>query len=143
MNEPLPQFVLDAFALLAFFQGEPGAKRVEALLDRAREQDAQLHLCLINYGEALYLIERRRGVEAARKAINILDHLPIVVVEADRPLTFAAARIKAHHRLSYADAFAVALAQELDAAIVTVDPELKSVEGLVRIEWLDQPNAPQ
>jgi len=141
VKETPPQFVLDAFTILAFFQGEPGAKRVEALLDQAREKDAQLHLCLINYGEALYLTERRRGVEAAREAINIIDHLPIVVVEADRTLTFAAARIKAHHRLSYADAFAVALAQELDAVIVTGDPELKSVEELVRIEWLDQPNA--
>lgn len=49
--------------------------------------------------------------------------------------------IKAHYRLSYADAFAVALAQKLDAVVVTGDPELKSVEELAHIEWLSQPNA--
>lgn len=141
MKDTLPRFVLDAFALLAFFQGEPGAERVKALLDQARGKEVQLHLCLINYGEVLYLIERRRGIEAAREAINIVDHLPIVIVGADRALTFAAARMKAQYRLSYADAFAVALAQALDAMIITGDPELKSVEGLVRIEWLNQPNA--
>jgi len=33
----------------------------------------------------------------------------------------------------------VALAQQLDAVVVTGDPEFKSVEGIVRVEWLEQP----
>ena len=38
--------------------------------------------------------------------------------------------------MSYADAFAIALAQELNATIVTGDPEFRSVEKIVDILWL-------
>jgi ribonuclease VapC len=48
----------------------------------------------------------------------------------------AAAQIKAQYPISYADAFAVALAQELNAAIVTGDSEFKQVESIVKLSWL-------
>ncbi|MGB9890127.1 MAG: PIN domain-containing protein [Anaerolineae bacterium] len=54
----------------------------------------------------------------------------------DRDLTFAAAHVKAYHSISYADAFAAALARKHDATLVTGDPEFQKVEGLIRIEWL-------
>ena len=116
-------------------RGEPAAERVQALLAEAGR--LRLYLCLVNYGEVIYISERKGGRPAAEEAIRIVDALPVEVVPADRNLTFAAAHIKAHYPLSYADAFAVALAQQLDAVIVTGDPEFKSVEGIVRIEWLE------
>ena len=45
-------------------------------------------------------------------------------------------RCKATHTISYGDAFAVALAQELEATLVTGDPEMKSVETSINIMWL-------
>jgi predicted nucleic acid-binding protein len=48
----------------------------------------------------------------------------------------AAARLKARHTISYADAFAVALAQELGAPVVTGDREFEHVESLVEVLWL-------
>ncbi len=50
----------------------------------------------------------------------------------------AAARIKAEHPLSYADAFAAALAQELGASLVMGDPEFKTVESTVNVMWLNR-----
>jgi len=47
-----------------------------------------------------------------------------------------AAQIKTQYPISYADAFAVALAQELNAIIVTGDPEFKQVESIVTLFWL-------
>ena len=40
--------------------------------------------------------------------------------------------------MSFADAFAAATAMELNAALVTGDPELRALEdaGLVRLEWV-------
>jgi len=108
-------------------RGEPAAKRVQALLAEAGR--LRLYLCLVNYGEVIYISERKGGRPAAEEAIRIVDALPVEVVPADRNLTFAAAHIKAHHPLSYADAFAVALAQQLDAVIVTGDPEFKERGG--------------
>jgi len=129
-------YVLDAFALLAYLRGEPGAERVRDLLLRARSGEARLYLCLVNYGEVLYISERQGGRPAAEEAIRIIDHLPLETVLADRDLTFAAAHLKARYPISYADAFAAALAQKLSATLVTGDPEFRKVEALVEIEWL-------
>jgi uncharacterized protein len=43
---------------------------------------------------------------------------------------------KAHHRLSYADAFVAASAQRNGAALLTGDPEFRALEGELHIEWL-------
>jgi len=50
----------------------------------------------------------------------------------------AAARLKAHHLISLADAFAAALAKTYDAQVVTGDPEFESLDRkkLVSILWL-------
>lgn len=131
-------YVLDAFAVMAFLRDEPGGPKMRELIQAAAREEIQLYLCLINYGEVLYMVERRWGEIELRKVIARLDDLPIQVMPIDRSLTLAAAHVKAHHPLSYADAFAVALAQKLDAMVVTGDPEFKHVEELVHIEWLPQ-----
>ena len=47
-----------------------------------------------------------------------------------------AEQVKAHHAVSYADAFAIALAQEKEAPVITGDPEFEKVEYLVKVIWL-------
>ena len=138
MSVERPRYVLDSFALFAYFGSEPGEAQVKSVLARARADRVPAYLSIINYGELIYITEREQGATAARRAIAAVDQLPVVVVEADRRLTFAAAHIKAHHPLSYADAFAVALAQDLHAALLTGDPEFRQVEHLIPIEWLPQ-----
>jgi predicted nucleic acid-binding protein len=44
----------------------------------------------------------------------------------------AAAKLKAAHKLSFADAFIVALAQRLDAVLVHKDPEIENLGAVVR-----------
>jgi len=131
-------YVLDSFALLAYLGAEPGESQVKAVLARARQKQAEVYLAIVNYGEAVYITEREQGLPAAQRMIAAVDQLPIIVIEADRRLTFAAAHVKAHHPISYADAFAVALAQQQRAILLTGDPEFRKVEQLVTIEWLPQ-----
>lgn len=131
-----PRYVLDTFAVMAYLRGETGGEAVRDLLRRAHNKEVALSLCLVNYGEVLYMTERKGGLEAAQEAIRIVEQLPLEVAPVGRALTFAAAHIKAHHPISYADVFAVALAQELEATVVTGDPEFRSVEGLVPVQWL-------
>jgi ribonuclease VapC len=130
-------FVLDSFAYLAYLNDESGAETVEQILASAAYGTSRGWMTIINAGEVLYATERRRGPNAARAAIALLDLLGIRIVDADRQLTFAAAHIKAGHTLSYADAFAAALARSLNAVLITGDPEFQSVESLIRIEWLE------
>ena len=53
-------------------------------------------------------------------------------------MSLAAAHLKAQHPISYADAFVVALAQQMQATLLTGDPEFSQVESLVAVEWLLQ-----
>jgi len=132
----LPAYVLDSYALLALLGEEACASKVQAVLAKGVAGRAVVFLSIINYGEVLYIVERRRGLEAARTAAAFIDRLPVHVLEADRRLTFAAAHIKARFAVSYADAFAVALAQAHNAHVVTGDPEFRRTESLAPVEWL-------
>ncbi len=129
-------YTLDSFALLAYLRQEPGYPRVLEVLQGAQAGQWSVYLSLINYGEVLYISERLGGRRAVEETVRIVDNLPLEIVAVDRPLTFQAAHIKAHYRLSFADAFTVALALEKGVTILTGDPEFQSVEGLVEVEWL-------
>ena len=131
-----PVFVFDSFALLAYFNGEAGKERVFKLLKSAQDGQVRILLCMINLGEILYTVERRRSLIQAQLTQALIESLPIHPVEVDRDLVLDAAHIKALHPLSYADAFAVALALREGATVLTGDPEFKSVENLVKVEWL-------
>jgi len=128
--------VLDSWALMAFFNGEPAAPRVRDRFDHAMESGGLLALCVVNWGEVVYQFERAGGSSAAASVIGDIDNLPIEVVPVDRGLTRLAAGFKARGGLSYADAFAAALAKERNAGLLTGDPELKTLENEIKILWL-------
>jgi len=129
-------FVLDSYAILAFLENEAGAARVREILEQGQQERAVIYLSMINYGEVVYITERELGLSAAQRVIAAIDQWPVTLVEADRKLTLAAAHVKAHHAISYADAFAVALAQSRQATLLTGDPEFHKVENLVTVDWL-------
>ena len=130
-----PRYVLDSYALLAYLQNEVAADQVEALLDQAAERSATVHMSLMNLGEVAYILERRLGAQY-RKVLDELMAFPIQFEEVTLDRILNAAHMKANHVLSYADAFTVALAQELDATVVTGDPEFKQIESTASVLWL-------
>jgi ribonuclease VapC len=132
------RYVLDANALLAYFLAEPGADVVRRSLDAASSGEAELHMSLINYGECVYNVERRYGLAAVTRLQMFLDNYPITYHEVDQRRVLEAAHIKARYPISYADAFAAALAEELGATLITGDPEFHAVEHLVAVEWLTE-----
>lgn len=91
---------------------------------------------VVNLGEVYYVLSRRKGVDVANIAVALLKREPITFVVADERPALMAGRIKAFHKLSYADTFAAATAIDLDAVLLTGDDEFKSVEDKAKIEWL-------
>jgi ribonuclease VapC len=138
MTDEPTGYVFDSFALLAYFGNEPGAETVEQLLRQAQDQTITLHLSLMNLGEVYYITRRERGRDVAVATLALIDQLPIYQQAIDRPRVLAAATLKASHAISYADAFAAALAQQLHGPVVTGDPEFHKVAALVEILWLPQ-----
>jgi predicted nucleic acid-binding protein len=129
-------YVLDAFALLSWLKKEPGADRIVSLLRQASKGQVKILMCVINLGEVIYRTLRQYGQERRQEVLVLTQALAIEFVDVDRSLALAAAELKGVHRMSYADCFAAALAQRLDAAVVTGDPDFRQVEQLVAIEWL-------
>jgi predicted nucleic acid-binding protein len=132
---PRAFYVLDSYALLAYFGDEDGADIVADLIKRTTE-DVSLFLSLINFGEVAYITEREKGTQQAVELLEDIRRLPIILSRIDEERVLAAAHLKAYHPVSYADAFAIALAQEFSAAVVTGDPEFKRVESVVPVLWL-------
>ena len=128
--------VLDTWAMLAYLNSEPAAQEVRQVLRKARRNEVLVLFSLINYGECLYVIEREQGLQAAQRAVGIIDELALLVVPADRSLVFEAAHIKARYPISYADAFAAALAKQNRGLVMTGDPEFRAAEPEVAIHWL-------
>lgn len=133
-----PVYILDAFALMAYLNGEPAAQRIRDLLDEGKSGKCDICMSIINLGEVLYTMERNYGLNKAHESLTIIQSLPIEVLPADDQAVFAAAHIKANHPLSYADAFVVVAAQKLNGVVMTGDPEFQDVTELAKIEWLNR-----
>ena len=128
--------VLDSHALLVFLRGEAGDEKVAALLEAASERDHPLHMTEVNYAEVKCMILRKDGAERWAGIARDLATLPLEFHPATRTLADLAADFKARYKLSLADAFALALAREKNAPLVTGNPEFKAVEKEVKIDWL-------
>jgi uncharacterized protein len=132
------RFVLDAWALVAMLQGEePAARDVRDLLQQAQSDDTiQLFVSVVNLGEVYYIISRARGDNEAQESIDDLKKQPLTLISATDERVMAAARFKAAHPVSYADAFAAATSLELEAILVTGDPELVQLKEHLRLQEL-------
>lgn len=131
--------VLDSWALIAFFEDEPAAEEVESLLVKAEIGRHKLLLSVISWGEVYYNTMREASQEAAEQKAKEIAGLAIELVGIDDTnleLTRQAAIYKATRKMSYADAFAAALARIRNAELVTGDREFRFVEDEIKIDWL-------
>ncbi len=113
-------YVLDSYALLAYFEAEPGSDRIRELLEAAKGEQCHLYMCVVNLGEVMYIVERERGLPKAQETLARIDELPIEIVNADRSLTLAAAHLKMDCPIAYGDCFAAALSQLKNATLLKV-----------------------
>ena len=132
----LSVYIMDAFALMAYLNGEPAAQRVREILDDGEKAKCHIYMSIINLAEVLYNLERNYGLGRAQDALAVIQSLAIEVLPADDQTVFSAAHIKANHPVSYADAFVIVAAQKLDGIVMTGDPEFYDVTELAKIEWL-------
>lgn len=128
--------VFDSWAVLAYLGDEASSQEVTDLIAGAHENRAPMYMSSINAGEVWYILAREISETDADKAVADLARLGVELVDANWPLTRIAAGFKAHHRMSYADCFAAALAKDRKADLVTGDKEFKQVDGEVSIRWL-------
>jgi uncharacterized protein with PIN domain len=130
------KFVLDSYAILALVEDEPGA---QVVADIILDESAEPCLSLINLGEVYYIVFRRQGEAAADEIVrSVRQEEGLDIAGVSWPRVQHAARLKAGGGLAYADAFVLGLAQELDASLVTGDPELRLAATRlgVKLVWI-------
>ena len=134
----MKSYVLDANAVLRYFavgDGE-GGEKVRGLFEQAERSQAQLSMSVINLGEVFYILLKHVGEQRALHYIQALQHA-VTMVDADMKRTIQAATLKHQLKLGYADSFAVALALESRATLVSADPGFEKVGK--SLKWMRLP----
>lgn len=125
-------YVLDTSALFTLVEDEPGADRVEEVLRNERVWLPWLVLL-----ELAYVTRQEKGEAEAEYRYSLAKSLPATVLwEADEPTLLTAARYKASHRVSLADAIIAAFAARRGAVLLHKDPEYEALAGEVDLEAL-------
>lgn len=128
--------VLDSYALMAFFEDEPGADFVREVLLKAEEGGVKLLMSVVNLGEVWYSIARTNSTKIADQYAQEIMGMAIEIVEADWELTHQAAAFKVNGNISYADCFAAALAKIHKAELITGDEEFEVLQDEIKITWI-------
>ncbi|MCY7410701.1 MAG: type II toxin-antitoxin system VapC family toxin [Chitinophagales bacterium] len=120
--------VFDSYALIAHFKKEKGHEIVSEILSAIAVGERFGFLSLINLGEVYYMVHGKHGKSSADQSLHVIHTMPIEIIAPNYEITIVAAKLKANHEMSYADAFAAALTISMKATLITGDKEFKSLE---------------
>jgi predicted nucleic acid-binding protein len=135
----VPNYLLDACALIALLNDENGADIVSDLLDQAKRGEITLSVHAINLIEVYYDCIRVDGLDRADAFIKeIYNTFPVNITESlDPAIVREAACLKAAGKMSLADTILVATAFCTGATVVTCDHvDLEQVEQQKHISIL-------
>lgn len=129
----MKRVVLDASALISFFEDRSGGEVVEKLVTDSVAGKAEIFMSVVNWGEVYYSTWRAHGQNAARQMAAEVSQFPIQVMNADLELTKSAAELHAKYNLPYADCFAAAFSKSWNAQLLTSDRDFAKVKSEIEI----------
>lgn len=129
-------FLLDTSAVLAYFDDEEGADRVGQLLTLSGHRRIALYASFVTLIELRYIIMQERDEASADHVVGLFKSWPVELAYPNEVQSLLAARFKATHQVSLADAIIAAQAFHLHACLVHKDPEFDSLAGEVKLESL-------
>ncbi len=122
------KYILDSSAFIALFEDEEGAEIVQNLLEEARNGNIVVFASFVSYTEIFYVTYQEEGEEEACRRINLMNELAMTRIDSSHELGIKAGKLKAIHRISFADAWVAATALMLDATLVHKDSEFEVLE---------------
>jgi predicted nucleic acid-binding protein len=123
------RYLLDTSAVLSLTDQEDGSERVEELLDRATAGEVEVEVCAVSLMELYYITLQEQGEDQAIHLVGLVKSWPIQWIYPDERMLLFAGRLKAFHRLSFADAVIAGVAKLREAVLVHKDPEFEALAG--------------
>src|ERR1700733_12702049 len=115
-----PIFIVDSWPVLEWiYRKEPVTTRFRGRLDAAERGELRLLVSRINYAEINYNVAIKKRLGEFFGVAPDLASLPWQAISVDDVLVDEAARLKSTYPISFADCFAVALAQRYNAPVIT------------------------
>ena len=125
-------YILDTSALIAFIEKEPGMEQVRALLGKQT-----ILLPFVTLMETYYVALQEQGQIIADKRYHFIRNLPITILwQVNEATLQLAARFKAAHRISFADALIAGFVAAHNAILVHKDPEYEVLKDKIQLEPL-------
>ena len=128
--------VLDSWPILEWIkEKQPATDIVENLFAEAESGTALLLMSAVNVGEVYYYVRKYHGEKLAESWRDSSGTLPVTIEVPTLDEIWDAALLKGRYPIAYADAFAAALAKKYHCALVTGDPEFRSIPDL-EVDWI-------
>jgi len=108
---------------------------VESVLDEAEAGIARLFMSAINVGEVYYFVRKQYSESLAESWRESSGILPMTIEVPTADEIWNAALLKGKFPISYADAFAAALALKHRCPLLTGDPDFRRVPNL-ELDWI-------
>ncbi len=127
------RYVLDTSAIFTFTDQEVGATVVDQILQAAAEGRCGVGICSASLMEIYYITLQEEGEIQAAGVLGLIKSWPIHWLWPDEKTLLLAGRLKAYHRISFADAQIAASAIRSDATLVHKDPEFEDLAGRIKL----------
>ena len=135
------RYVLDACALLALLNNEKGADVVADVINAANNDKTSISMHKANLLEVYYDVFRSVSKSKADEVFGEIKNSPVNVISEISDAVFEeAGRLKALHKISFADTFALATASVNNATLLTADhhemDKVKMIEKDFKFLWI-------
>ena len=128
--------VIDASAVVLFFERKPGYEHVRQLFLDASSNKYVLLITSVNWGEVRYVLMHKYGKTDPQKAMEALQSLPLRLVDVTKELVSIAGDLKIKYKMGYCDAIAAALAKLHKAECVTTDSGFNALKNEIKINFI-------
>jgi predicted nucleic acid-binding protein len=128
--------VLDASAIILFFEKKPGYEHVRQLFLDASLHKYALLITSVNWGEVRYILIHKYGKTDPQKAMEALGSLPVRLVDVNQELVSIAGDLKIKYKIGYCDAIAAALAKLHKAECITADNDFNILKNEIKISFI-------
>jgi len=121
-----PKYIFDAGVIALYFSGD---RRIKPYFDEVFNGEAEGYITEINLAEFYYKTAEKLGIETANIRYKMIRKSEIKQILPKGEVSRKAAELKLKYKdkLSLADCFLISQAEDLNAAIVTTDHNIKQI----------------